>query len=56
MLQNVTVLSCLLFSAGRIDHGHHEGIAYQALHDAIEMANAVAKAAEMTKEGIFILQ
>ena len=39
---------------GRIDHGHHAGKAHLALHDAVEMANAVAKAVSMTKEGLFL--
>lgn len=38
----------LLVEAGRIDHGHHDGNAYQALHDGVAMANAVAVADEMT--------
>jgi alkaline phosphatase len=33
---------------GRIDHAHHAGNAKRALLDAIEMANAVKKAYEMT--------
>jgi len=40
----------LLVEAGRIDHGHHASNAFTALHDAVEMANAVSKALEMTKE------
>eukprot|EP00794_Sanderia_malayensis_P012975 gene12975-14309_t len=40
----------LLAEGGRIDHGHHAGNAYNALHDAVELANAVAKAQSMTKE------
>lgn len=38
----------LLVEAGRIDHGHHEGSAYQALHDGVALANAVALADQMT--------
>ncbi|MCG3135749.1 MAG: hypothetical protein HMLKMBBP_03505 [Planctomycetes bacterium] len=34
--------------SGRIDHAHHAGNAYRALTDAIELANAVRKAAELT--------
>eukprot|EP00795_Rhopilema_esculentum_P004737 gene4737-21036_t len=40
----------LLVEGGRIDHGHHSSKAHLALHDAVEMANAVAKAVSMTKE------
>ena len=48
------ILSFQCLIGGRIDHGHHAGNAYTALHDAVEMANAVAKAQEMTKEGSYI--
>jgi len=34
--------------SGRIDHAHHAGNPYRALTDAIEYANAVKKAYEMT--------
>lgn len=40
----------LVVESGRIDHGHHAGSAYNALTDAIEMANAVQAAADMTSE------
>lgn len=33
----------LMIEAGRIDHGHHAGIARKALIDTIELSNAVAK-------------
>jgi alkaline phosphatase len=33
---------------GRIDHAHHAGNPYRALTDAIEFANAIRKAYEMT--------
>ena len=53
----MTYLVYLFFSpAGRIDHGHHANSAYNALHDAVEMANAVAKAVEMTKEGTLFIR
>jgi alkaline phosphatase len=40
----------LLVEAGRIDHGHHAGNAFRALHDTIEYSNAVRAALEMTDE------
>ena len=33
---------------GRIDHGHHEGKAKQALHEAVEMDMAIGQAGTMT--------
>ena len=36
----------LMVEAGRIDHSHHAGNAYNALHDTIEMAKAVKIALE----------
>lgn len=33
---------------GRIDHGHHEGKAKQALHEAVEMDMAIGQAGAMT--------
>ena len=46
------MLYCLSFvySGGRIDHGHHATNAYRALHDALAMDDAVAKAVELTSE------
>lgn len=38
----------LLVEGGRIDHAHHEGNAYRALHETIEFSNAVAAALQMT--------
>lgn len=38
----------LMVESGRIDHGHHAGSAYSALTDAIEFAEAVAKAVELS--------
>ena len=38
----------LMVEAGRIDHGHHAGSAYNALTDAIELSNAVKAAVENT--------
>lgn len=33
---------------GRIDHGHHEGKAKQALHEAVEMDRAIGRAGLLT--------
>ncbi|KAF3690204.1 Alkaline phosphatase [Channa argus] len=38
----------LLVEGGRIDHGHHEGKAQQALHEAVEMDRAIGQADLMT--------
>jgi len=38
----------LLVEAGRIDHGHHGGNAYRALHDGVALAKAVQVAKEVT--------
>ena len=38
----------LLVEGGRIDHGHHAGSAFNALTDAVEMANAVQVAMDKT--------
>lgn len=35
---------------GRIDHGHHEGKAKQALHEAVEMDQAIGRAGAMTSQ------
>ncbi|XP_005988748.2 alkaline phosphatase, tissue-nonspecific isozyme [Latimeria chalumnae] len=40
----------LLVEGGRIDHGHHEGKAKQALHEAVEMDKAIGIAGMMTSE------
>lgn len=40
----------LLVEGGRIDHGHHEGKAKQALHEAVQMDIAVGKAGVLTSE------
>lgn len=39
---------CLGVVGGRIDHGHHEGKAKQALHEAVEMDQAIGQAGTMT--------
>ena len=38
----------LMVESGRIDHAHHAGNAYNALTDAVELSEAVAKAAELS--------
>ncbi|MDE1462473.1 alkaline phosphatase [Spartinivicinus poritis] len=38
----------LMVEGGRIDHGHHAGNAYRALHDTVEFSKAVATAMKMT--------
>ncbi|KAM3924034.1 alkaline phosphatase, tissue-nonspecific isozyme-like isoform 1-T2 [Leptodactylus fuscus] len=40
----------LLVEGGRIDHGHHEGKAKQALHEAVQMDLAIGLAGDMTSE------
>ncbi|XP_059962314.1 intestinal-type alkaline phosphatase-like [Mesoplodon densirostris] len=40
----------LFVEGGRIDHGHHEGIAYRALTEAVMFDNAIAKATQLTSE------
>lgn len=44
LLANVKIC----FSGGRIDHGHHEGKAKQALYEAVEMDRAIGRADLMT--------
>uniref|UniRef100_A0A9J8AXJ6 Alkaline phosphatase n=1 Tax=Cyprinus carpio carpio TaxID=630221 RepID=A0A9J8AXJ6_CYPCA len=38
----------LLVEGGRIDHGHHDGKAKQALHEAVEMDRAITRAGLLT--------
>lgn len=38
----------LMVESGRIDHGHHAGSAYTALHDTIEFSRAVQAAVDAT--------
>jgi len=40
----------LLVEGGRIDHGHHDGRAYHALHDTVAFSDAVAKAVSITNK------
>lgn len=37
----------LMVEAGRIDHGHHAGSAFAALHDTVALSKAVRKALDM---------
>ncbi len=45
----------LMVEAGRIDHGHHAGSAYNALTDAIEFSNAVQKAVDTASDDTLII-
>ena len=45
----------LMVEGGRVDHAHHEGNAYRALTDAIELARAVQKAADTTGDDTLII-
>nr|XP_020028384.1 intestinal-type alkaline phosphatase-like [Castor canadensis] len=40
----------LFVEGGRIDHGHHEGIAYKALTEAVMFDSAIEKASQLTSE------
>ncbi|XP_019953907.1 intestinal-type alkaline phosphatase [Paralichthys olivaceus] len=40
----------LFVEGGRIDHGHHDGRAIRALHEAVELDRAIGRAAELTSE------
>ncbi|XP_048470864.1 alkaline phosphatase-like [Rhincodon typus] len=40
----------LLVEGGRIDHGHHEGKAKMALHEAVEMDKAIGRAGSLTRD------
>ncbi|XP_039611642.1 alkaline phosphatase, tissue-nonspecific isozyme [Polypterus senegalus] len=40
----------LLVEGGRIDHGHHEGKAKQALHETVQMDIAIGKAGALTND------
>ena len=40
----------LMVEAGRIDHAHHAGNAYNALYDTVALSDAVARALAMTDE------
>uniref|UniRef100_A0A8C0ZUH4 Alkaline phosphatase n=1 Tax=Castor canadensis TaxID=51338 RepID=A0A8C0ZUH4_CASCN len=40
----------LFVEGGRIDHGHHEGVAYKALTEAVMFDSAIEKASQLTSE------
>ncbi|XP_074860720.1 intestinal-type alkaline phosphatase-like [Carettochelys insculpta] len=40
----------LFVEGGRIDHGHHQGIAYWALTEAVEFDDAIQRAGQVTQE------
>ncbi len=40
----------LLLAGGRIDHGHHKGVAKKALEEVNAFSDAVQKAKDMTNE------
>ncbi|XP_053894826.1 intestinal-type alkaline phosphatase-like [Malaclemys terrapin pileata] len=40
----------LFVEGGRIDHGHHDGVAQRALTEAVEFDHAIQRAGELTKE------
>jgi alkaline phosphatase len=44
-----------MVEGGRIDHGHHGGLAYAALTETIELARAVERAALMTGDDTLIV-
>lgn len=47
LLSNHSSGYVLSVEAGRIDHGHHAGNAFRALHDAIELSDAVEEAVRL---------
>ena len=43
-------IAWIFFSAGgRIDHGHHDNLAVQALSETVQMSKAVKKAQDLTE-------
>ena len=40
-----------LSTGGRIDHAHHDGSAYNALHESVAFNKAVQKAKDIVKTG-----
>lgn len=48
MIDSTPWMMFAFLSGGRIDHGHHEGKAKQALHEAVEMDRAIGRADLMT--------
>jgi alkaline phosphatase len=45
----------LMVEAGRIDHGHHAGVAALALNDAVELSRAVDKAVRLAGDDTLIV-
>ncbi len=47
----------LMIEAGRIDHGHHAGSAFAALHDTVALSKAVQRAVELvdTEETLILV-
>lgn len=43
-------LFCAVLLRGRIDHGHHDGIAKLALTEAVMFDRAIQRAAQLTRE------
>lgn len=43
-------LFCAVMLRGRIDHGHHDGIAKLALTEAVMFDQAIRRAAQLTRE------
>lgn len=41
----------IIYTGGRIDHAHHKNQPVYALHEAVQLANAVKKAKELTNPG-----
>lgn len=46
----ILYLFCCLLLRGRIDHGHHDGIAKLALTETVMFDQAVHRAAQLTRE------
>lgn len=49
-LASYHALLCSLLSSGRIDHGHHDGVAKLALTETVMFDRAVHRASQLTKE------
>lgn len=45
----------LMVEGGRIDHGHHDGVAVKALTETIELSNAVARALELVGDDTLVV-
>ena len=49
----MTVGIFFFFTGGRIDHGHHAGMAVTALNDAVALNKAVAKTLQIVNKSIY---